>query len=146
MGASMVAQKRICLQCKRPGFCPSAEKIPWRREWLPTPVFLPREFHEQRGVAGYSPCGHKESDMTERLILLHFHPKTWGFPGGSVIKNLPANAGDASDVSSVPESGRVTGRGNGNLFQYSCLENFMERGAWKVTVHGVAKSQTRLSD
>ena len=82
----MVAQKRICLQCKKPGFCPSAEKIPWRREWLPTPVFLPREFHEQRGVVGYSPWGHKESDTTERLILLHFHPKTWGFPGGSVIK------------------------------------------------------------
>ena len=103
MGASMVAQKRICLQCKRPGFCPSAEKIPWRREWLPIPVFLPREFHEQRGMAGYSPWGHKESDMTERLIVLHFHPKTWGFPGDSVIKNLPANAGDASLKDSLEE-------------------------------------------
>ena len=103
MGASMVAQKRICLQCKRPGFCPSAEKIPWRREWLPILVFLPREFHEQRGMAGYSPWGHKESDMTERLIVLHFHPKTWGFPGDSVIKNLPANAGDASLKDSLEE-------------------------------------------
>ena len=44
-------------------------KIPWRREWLPTPVFLPREFHGQRGLVGYSPQGCKESDMTERLIL-----------------------------------------------------------------------------
>ena len=40
-------------------------KIPWRREWQPTPVFLPREFHGQRSLAVYSPSGHKESDMTE---------------------------------------------------------------------------------
>ena len=40
-------------------------KIPWRRKWLPTPVFWPGEFHGQRGLAGYSPWGHKESDMTE---------------------------------------------------------------------------------
>ena len=40
-------------------------KIPWRREWLPTPVFLPREFHGQKSLAGYSPWGHKESDTTE---------------------------------------------------------------------------------
>ena len=41
------------------------EKIPWRREWLPTPVFLPGEFHGQRSLVGFSPWGHKESDMTE---------------------------------------------------------------------------------
>ena len=69
-----------------------------------------------------------------------------GFPGGSVIKNLPANAGDASDMGSVSASRKSTGRGNGNPLQYSCLENFMERGAWQVTAHGVAKSQTWLSD
>ena len=40
-------------------------KIPWRREWLPTPVFLPREYHGQRSLGGYRPWGHKESDMTE---------------------------------------------------------------------------------
>ena len=40
-------------------------KIPWRREWLPTPVFLPRESHGQRSLGGYRPWGHKESDMTE---------------------------------------------------------------------------------
>ena len=43
------------------------EDIPWRREWLPTPVFLPGELHGQRSLVGYSPCGHKESDTTERL-------------------------------------------------------------------------------
>ena len=51
-------------------------------------------------------------------------------------KNLPANAGD---VASIPGSGRSLGEGNGNLFQYSCLENPMDRGTWCVTVHGMAK-------
>ena len=45
-------------------------KIPWRREWLPTPVFLPGESHRQRSLVGYSPWGHEESDTTERLTLL----------------------------------------------------------------------------
>ena len=65
-----------------------------------------------------------------------------GFPGGAVLKNLPADAGDAG---SVPGLGRSPGRGNGNLPQYFCLENFMGRGAWEATVHVVAKSGTRLS-
>ena len=58
------------------------------------------------------------------------------FPGGSVVKNLPTNAGD---VGSVPESGRSPGGGNGNQFQYSCLENPVDREAWRATVHVVAK-------
>ena len=62
-----------------------------------------------------------------------------GFPGGSVVKNLPASAGDAS---SVPGLGRSPGEGNGNLFPDSCLENPMDRGAWWATVRGVAKSLT----
>ena len=66
-----------------------------------------------------------------------------GFPGGSEVKNLPANAGD---MGSIPESERSPGVGNGNSLQYSCLENQMDRGAWWATVHRVAKSQTRLSD
>ena len=59
----------VCLQCWRPGFSPWVGKIPWRREWLPLPAFLPGESHEQRSLAGYSPWGHKESDMTEQLTL-----------------------------------------------------------------------------
>ena len=59
--------------------------------------------------------------------------------------NLPANAGDARDTGSIPGSGKFPGRGNGNLLQYSCLENPMDRGALQATVHRVAKSQTRLS-
>ena len=62
-----------------------------------------------------------------------------------VVKNLPASAGDVRDTGSVPESGRSPGEGNGNLLQYSCLENFMDRGAWWVIVHGVTKSRTQLS-
>ena len=53
---------------------------------------------------------------------------------------------DAGDPGSVPESGRALGERNDNLLQYSCLENAIDRGAWWVTVHGVAKSRTRLSD
>ena len=70
---------------------------------------------------------------------------TWGlgFPGGSVVKNLPANAGNAG---SIPELGRFPGEGNGNSLQYSYLGNSMHGGTWWGTVHGVAKSQTRLSN
>ena len=62
-----------------------------------------------------------------------------GCPGGLVVKNLPANAGD---VGTIPGSGRSPGVGNGNPLQYSCLENFIHRGAWQSTVHEVTKSQT----
>ena len=57
----------ICLQCWRPGFDPWVRKISWRKEWLPTPVFLSGEFRRQRSLVGYSPWSHKESDMTEWL-------------------------------------------------------------------------------
>ena len=66
-----------------------------------------------------------------------------GFRGGSEGK---ASACDAGDPGSIPGSGRSPGEGNGNPLQYSCLENPMDRGARWATVHGVAKSQTRLSD
>ena len=58
------------------------------------------------------------------------------FPGGSVVKNLPANAGDAG---SIPQSGRSPGEGNGNPLQYSSLGNPSDRGAWQAAVYGVAK-------
>ena len=59
-----------------------------------------------------------------------------GFPGGSVVKNLPANAGD-TDL--IPGSGRSPGEGNGNSLQYSCLGNPMDRGAWQAAVHEIIK-------
>ena len=63
----------------------------------------------------------------------------WGFPGGSDHKESACNA---EDPSSILGSGRSPGEGNGNLLQYSCLENPMDRGAWWATVLGVAKSRT----
>ena len=62
-----------------------------------------------------------------------------------MVKNLPANAGDTTDLGSIPGSGRSFGEGNGNPLQYSCLENSMDREAWQATVYGVTKSQTQLS-
>ena len=67
-------------------------------------------------------------------------------PGGSVVKNPPANAGgDTGDMGLIPGSGRSPGGGNSNPVQYSCLENPMDRGAWWAAVHGVTKNWTRLS-
>ena len=68
----------------------------------------------------------------------------WGFPGGAVVKYLPASAGEEGDTGSVPGSGRFPGGGHGNQLQYSCLENSMGRGVWRVTVQGDAKSWTQL--
>ena len=63
--------------------------------------------------------------------------------GGSEVKASACNAGD---LGSIPGSGRYPGEGNGNALQYSGLENPMDRGAWRATVHGVTKSWTRQSD
>ena len=60
----------------------------------------------------------------------------WGFPGGAMVKNPPANTGDP---------GSISGEGNGNSLQYSCLENFMDRGTWWTTVHGVTKSNILIT-
>jgi len=62
-----------------------------------------------------------------------------------MVKNLPNNAGDSRDVGLIPGLGRSPGVGNSNPLQYSCLENSMDRGAWRASVHGIAKSQTQLS-
>ena len=70
----------------------------------------------------------------------------WGFPGGTVVKNLPDNAGDLRDTASTPGLERSAGVGNGNPLQYSCLKNPMDREACQAVVHGVAKSRTRLSN
>ena len=62
-----------------------------------------------------------------------------------MVKDLPASAGDARDMSSVPGLGRIPVGEHGDPLQYSCLENSMHSGAWWVTVHAGAKSQTQLS-
>ena len=65
-----------------------------------------------------------------------------GFPGGAVVKNLPASVGNTRDMSSVPGSERSPGVGNSNLLQYFSLENPMDTGAWQATIHEVVKSCT----
>ena len=82
MASSIAQPLRIYLQCRkhrRRGFDPWVRKIPWRRKWQPTPEFLSGKSREQRSLAGYSPCGHKESDTTERLTRHNFrkteHPQ-----------------------------------------------------------------------
>ena len=111
-------------QCRRPQFNSWLGKILWRRDRLSTPIFL-------------------------------------GFPGGSDSKESACNAGN---LGSIPGLGRSPGGGHGNPLQYFCLENPhgqrslagyssifawripMDRGAWQATVHGITKSQTRMSD
>ena len=75
------------------------------------------------------------SDTYPRVELLG-HTKCLGLPGGSVVMNPPANAGD---MGSVHVSERSPGGGNGNPLQYSCRDNLMDRGSWRATVHGVAE-------
>ena len=81
---------------------------------------------------------HQGEDQ-DKLIFLHRRDKVElrVFPGGSVVEYPPANAGDIGDMSLIPELERFPGEGNGNPLQYSCLENSMDRGAWRATVQGV---------
>ena len=79
-----------------------------------------------------------ESEVAPRLEYVFR-----GFPGGSEDKTSTCNSGDPG---SIPGLGRSPGERNGNPLQYSCLENPTDRGAWRATVHRVAKSWTRLSD
>ena len=83
-----------------------------------------------------SVCACIYQSNIEGLVCAHL-----GFPGGSVVKNPPANAGD---VGLIPGLGRTPGEGNGNPLQYSCLGNPMDRGTWQAI--GVTESLTRLSD
>ena len=78
----------------------------------------------------------------QRVIWMPIFP-SWGFPSGSVVKNLPANAGD---MGSIPGLGSSPEEGNGNLLQYSWLGNPMNRRTWPATIHGIPKSRIWLSD
>ena len=118
----------------------------------PTPALLHMPPTSFRFICGISlvPCQsnfHFKVAHLKKLLESISIPKgkMYIFPGGSVVKNPPANAGDTSDVGLISGSARSLGVGNGNPLQYSCLENLMDRGAWQATVHGVTKSQTWLS-
>ena len=92
-------------------------------------------------------CGVTKSPTG--LSDFHFHCQPtdqMGFPCGTVVKNLPANAGVAGDSDSIPGLGRCPRGGNGNPLWHSCLENPMDSGVWLATVHGVAEEWTGLSN
>ena len=177
--------KYICRRYKRCGFDSWVRKIPWRRKWQPTPLFLPGESHGQRSLSGFfrvtkswkrlkrlSTTQHRigkdfpgssdgrepawntgdlgstsEWERSHRYSCLEcIAMGLWwkkGFPGGLHSKESACNAGDPG---LIPGLGRSPGEGNGNPLQYSCLGNPMDRGAWRATVHGVAKSRTWLSN
>ena len=88
-------------------------------------------------------CSENQTAAWKRMKLQHSLTAYMGFPGSSDGKASAYNAGDPG---SIPGSERSPGEGNGNPLQYSCLENPMDWGAWEATAHGVAKSQTLLSD
>ena len=90
-----------------------------------------------------SEMGHGATGRDTNSIYYRSALVRCDFPGGSDGKASACNAGDPG---SIPGLGQSPGEGNSNLLQYSCLENPMDGGAWWATVHGVAKSQTRLSD
>ena len=85
----------------------------------------------------------KKEKWDEKIKLKRRHDRD--FPDGAVVRNSPASERDKGDVGSIPGLGRFPGVEIGNLLQYSCLENYMNRGDWLTTVHKVAKSQTQLS-
>ena len=131
-----------CTQEEHPGKpggrLPPSKDVPRAGERSATgPVLVPS--------GGKWPCWHPDLGYTSRSRI-HFWCLSYpGFPGGSVVKNPPANAGDAGESGSI-WLGRSPGEGNGNQLQYSCLENSMDRGALWATAHGVKKSQTWLSN
>ena len=100
-------------------------------DWIQNELNLLQQRWDGKG------CWWNKTDCELRIVKLGF----WymSFQGGTVVQNPPANAGDAT------EAGSITGEGNGNPLQYSCLENPLDRGAWWATVHGVPKSRRRLS-
>ena len=83
----------------------------------------------------------KEEHDHISFTFIRFLRSAFGFPGGSVVKYLPANTGD---IGSVPGSGRSPGEGNGNPLWYSCLGNPMDTGAWQATVRRVAKESDTI--
>ena len=130
--ASLVAQLVKNLPAsRRPRFYSWVRKIPWRKAWQPSPVFLPGESHGQRNQAGYSPWGHRvehNNDQAQHTYQSnHYDPsaslptsRTWfiimDWPSliALVAKNLHASAGDVRHMDLIPGSGRSPGGGNGN--------------------------------
>ena len=114
---------------------------------VPFSVIFDEDLHFQEGIFLWD-CAYDGGDLyfdlaaIRAIIFAEFHLSK-GFPHGSVVKNLPANAGD---LGSIPRLGRSPRGGHGTPLQYSCLENPMDREARWATVHAIANSRTWLSD
>ena len=116
---------------------PNILLLPIHHDSLPCPP-------SQGGTWGY--VWHLKALVPGHQYRMKFIPNlSKGLPGGSVVKNLSANGGDAREAGLIPSSGRAPGVGNGNPFWHSCLENSLDIGAWQATVYGVTKSHARLS-
>ena len=102
--------------------------LAWRIPWTEEPGGLQ--------FMGSQRVGHDWATSLSLFLSFYKYTSILNFPGGFVVKNPPANAGDQG---SILGSGRTSGEGNGNPLQYSCLGNPMERGAWLATICGVAK-------
>ena len=125
--------KTPCSQCRGPGY------NLWSGNWIPPAT------HQSLQSAPKDPACCNEG---QRFCVPQRRPSedkfktTEDFLGGSVVKKLPANAGDTRDMGWVHGLGPSLRKGNGKPLQYSCLGNLMDRGAWQATVHGVAKCWT----
>ena len=132
-----------CRRYKRCGFDPWVRKIPWRRARQPTSVFLPGESHGQRSPVGYSPQGYRRPRFDSRVRKICWRrdrlptPVFLGFPDDSADKESSCNV---ENLRLIPGLGRSPGEKNSYPLQYSGLENSM-----LCIVHGVTKSQTRVS-
>ena len=133
-----------------PRFHSSLQPEPWfpallKRKWLKRVAILP----DSPSPFPIDSSTHLTELLFPRRRLNYSCQACWwppccpGIPGGSDTKESACNAGD---LGSIPGSGRSPGERNGNPLQYSCLENSMDSGAWQAIVHGVTKSQTRLSN
>ena len=119
----------------------SCSSLVYSRKFCGTSSESPELFLPWRNINTVSTLESCSEDGMKKMSVL-----CMDFPGGSLVKNPPSDAGDARVTDSIRGSGRSPGEGNGNSLSYSCLENSIDRGAWQTTVHGIVKSQTWLSD
>ena len=147
-GASGKEPTCQCRRRNRHKFNPWVRKIPWKRKWQPTPVFLPGESHEQTKPGRLQSIGLQRvwCDWSNLAYTgLNSVPPN-SCPGFRDGTNSKESACIVGDLGSILGLGRCPAEGNGNPLQYSGLENCMDGGAWRSIVHGVAKSWTWLSN